>query len=604
MKLTETRWAKGLAWVLVVITSVGCVVCGGLDYAISQHSNAAYQADVARTTEDYLDTATEAFYNTVETDGSYLDQVQRSEELSDLEAQLKGSGFYFQVKDTNTDEVVYDNLTSDSQQDYLAGSRKIAVFSDADYTSRYNTGIAIAYNEFCYRRDGYHLIPVWQTATGTEYYEDCSDLYIYSDGWLYPVLEINNYDNVNEIVSDMANWLDSGNFNVTYYVNEDELYTQSESGVLNPFHRTGGGENMEDIIASLWENGLELVWGEDPFLNVDFDYDEDGDPQFYLTLTMEQFLELVDEGEIYSEVNIPNVADPASVVDASRNHYYIVYGTGPAESGTTTYELLASIYGSYDTLKTYQPWLIAFAIACGVVDIAAVVYLCLVMLLRKKDDVTLTLLDRMPLDVLLLLLCVFAVVFITVGEWAYNDIAWGLRYQANLLTSVSTWGYLALGAGLVVAAEVVFLLLVGTLANQIKTGTLFHNLVTARLVRPVVRLWKLIRENTELAIRVCLAYCGYVVVDWVCMYIATIDIGMNGLGLTLWVILHLLLLLAVLYWCLRFDSIRNGVARLNQGETEAQIDTTRMPYDLRRLGEEVNRLSESIAVAVEKQMQS
>jgi signal transduction histidine kinase len=604
MKLTETRWAKGLAWVLVAITSVGCVVCGGLDYAISQHSNAAYQADVARTTEDYLDTATEAFYNTVETDGSYLDQVQRSEELSDLEAQLKGSGFYFQVKDTNTDEVVYDNLTSDSQQDYLAGSRKITVFSDADYTSRYNTGIAVVYNEFCYRRDGYHLIPVWQTATGTEYYEDCSDLYIYSGGWLYPVLEINNYDNVNEIVSDTENWLDSDNFNVTYYVNEDELYTQSESGVLNPFHRTGGGENMEDIIASLWENGLELVWGEDPFLNVDFDYDEDGDPQFYLTLTLEQFLELVDEGEIYSEVNIPNVADPASVVDASRNHYYIVYGTGPAESGTTTYEMLASIYGSYDTLKTYQPWLIVFAIACGVVDIAAVVYLCLVMLLRKKDDVTLTLLDRMPLDVLLLLLCVFAVVFITVGEWAYNDIAWGLRYQANLLTSVSTWGYLALGAGLVVAAEVVFLLLVGTLANQIKTGTLFHNLVTARLVRPVVRLWELIRENTELAIRVCLAYCGYVVVDWVCMYIATIDIGMNGLGLTLWVILHLLMLVAVLYWCLRFDSIRNGVARLNQGETEAQIDTTRMPYDLRQLGEEVNRLSESIAVAVEKQMQS
>ncbi len=278
-------------------------------------------------------------------------------------------------------------------------------------------------------------------------------------------------------------------------------------------------------------------------------------------------------------------------VEAPAASYYMAYGIASVE-GTTTFfdeweEQSARMQG-------ILPTIIAISVTFGVVDLLAVVWLCIASGHRKgKEGITLNRFDRIWLD--LLLVCYFIafcwVMAIGVGIIRFN---WG-----NLVR-------LGFAAAYCTVVEVGLLWLLLTVLTRLKAGTIWKNLLIMRIFRKLRissrlrKVWDMMQRNLNLAVKVGLVYGVFMLLNFFC----AASYGISITVFFLWLLLHLIVLSVLESWCLSFHSIRKGVTRLNQGEMEASIDTTGMPYDLKAVAEQLNNLSEGINRAVEKQMQS
>ena len=72
----------------------------------------------------------------------------------------------------------------------------------------------------------------------------------------------------------------------------------------------------------------------------------------------------------------------------------------------------------------------------------------------------------------------------------------------------------------------------------------------------------------------------------------------------LWLCLNFLVLLALCWWTTNFRRLRKGSQALASGNLHHQIETQRMPRDLRLYAEDLNNISVGMASAVDEQMKS
>ncbi len=312
-----------------------------------------------------------------------------------------------------------------------------------------------------------------------------------------------------------------------------------------------------------------------------------------------------------SEESLPTEMPDQQTEQEAPARYYMAYGVGPVAGVTTVFDELDNECAQ---VRRNLPEIIAASIAFGVADLLAVVWLCIASGHRKgKEGITLNWFDRIWLD--LLLVCYF---FAGLAALAAGDAI--LRRNELSYSGSISLGYLTrmgIASAFCVLLEVGLLWLLLTVIARIKAETLFKNFLVVRIIKwlwrkisgPFRKLrlksrlkrgWEMMQKNLKLAVKVLLAFGVYAVIDFICAAQYGMSIGIC----ILWLLLHLAALIVLEYWCLNFDSIRKGVARLNQGEMEAQINTQGMPYDLRAVAEQLNNLSEGINRAVEKQMQS
>ena len=74
--------------------------------------------------------------------------------------------------------------------------------------------------------------------------------------------------------------------------------------------------------------------------------------------------------------------------------------------------------------------------------------------------------------------------------------------------------------------------------------------------------------------------------------------------MTLWAVLSVALLLCLCWWAWQWKKIRQGAREIISGNAGYQIDSGRMPPDLRAHADELNNLSQAIGAAVEERMRS
>ncbi|RHR11292.1 hypothetical protein DWX58_02265 [Pseudoflavonifractor sp. AF19-9AC] len=78
----------------------------------------------------------------------------------------------------------------------------------------------------------------------------------------------------------------------------------------------------------------------------------------------------------------------------------------------------------------------------------------------------------------------------------------------------------------------------------------------------------------------------------------------NELFTGLWLCLNFLVLLALCWWTVNFRRLRKGSQALASGNLHHQIETQRMPRDLKLYAEDLNNISVGMASAVDEQMKS
>lgn len=78
----------------------------------------------------------------------------------------------------------------------------------------------------------------------------------------------------------------------------------------------------------------------------------------------------------------------------------------------------------------------------------------------------------------------------------------------------------------------------------------------------------------------------------------------DGFMLMMYFCIQLVLLLFLSWWAYGYYRLRQGTKTIAKGDLEYQIDTRRMPYDLRLQAEDLNNISAGLSAAVDEKMKS
>lgn len=149
------------------------------------------------------------------------------------------------------------------------------------------------------------------------------------------------------------------------------------------------------------------------------------------------------------------------------------------------------------------------------------------------------------------------------------------------------------------------------LAVELKKGTLFkHTLIWGILrwfIRGVKALWKgflTMMRGLPLVLGAMIAYIGFSIVQLVALAFFCVLWSMDGDVLILCFLEKIVLTPIVLYFALVCKKLQKGSKALAEGELSYKLDTTKMFWGFKEHGENLNRLGEGIAVAVDERMKS
>ena len=141
-----------------------------------------------------------------------------------------------------------------------------------------------------------------------------------------------------------------------------------------------------------------------------------------------------------------------------------------------------------------------------------------------------------------------------------------------------------------------------SIAVRVKNGTIWKNSWIYRIGRQIGRGCGVLADHMSLLWKALVLLGIYAVAEW---FIIVSTYGYMGSVVMLLLFLKNLALLAGIVWCVQqMDCLRKGGERLAAGDLQYQVDTSRLYLEFREHGENLNRIGEGIAAAVDERMKS
>lgn len=247
----------------------------------------------------------------------------------------------------------------------------------------------------------------------------------------------------------------------------------------------------------------------------------------------------------------------------------------------------------YRTLNSWAEPVLAGSIVCCVAGLALLIALMCVAGRRKnREGVVLNWHDRIPYDLYL------------AAEITAQSCIWGIGFVEGMFALSTSYyvGGLLLAAGMTLLGGALILAFLLTTVSRVKARTLFRNTVIWRLCALLWRAvkWVIGSAGTALAAlplvwKAALVCGGYLVVGLLLVALHSIF---------LWFLLTAALLAYVCWWVWQWKNIRLGAQRIIGGDPGYQIDSGKMPPDLKEHADELNNLGQAISAAVDERMKS
>lgn len=198
------------------------------------------------------------------------------------------------------------------------------------------------------------------------------------------------------------------------------------------------------------------------------------------------------------------------------------------------------------------------------------------------DGIHLTWFDKIPLDLM-------AVVFmLPIGFFIGY-----FNYASSI--AVALWGAAVLNC--------VFLFLI-TFVTRCKAGTVLKNNVVWYAIRLLWRIVKSIWGWLHHLVRsIPLIWRTALVIAAICLFILIIGSHNSMLSLPM-VLLYLLLMMFALYVAIGFATLQRGSKALAEGDYSKPVDTRFLRGDLKRCGENLNKVQQGVQRAVDERLRS
>ena len=270
---------------------------------------------------------------------------------------------------------------------------------------------------------------------------------------------------------------------------------------------------------------------------------------------------------------------------------------GYARENLSADDAIAREYHTLYLLIANRSLLIIAAVVCGVLCLVLFVFLmCAAGRSADTDGVRLSWFDRIPLDLLLILLISLGAIWFAVIEALNSAYVWSFALLAAVL-SVSALIY----TGLCLAFSM-------TLATRIKAGGWYRNTIICRVLTLVLRflrwIWNglvYICRNLPLYWRGGLIWVGLCLIDF-CVFARYFRY--NTMLPVLWVMKMLVFTALAAFALIAGKRLLDGGRRLASGDLESKIDLKYLYFDFRHHAEDLNAIGSGMQKAVEQQMRS
>lgn len=198
------------------------------------------------------------------------------------------------------------------------------------------------------------------------------------------------------------------------------------------------------------------------------------------------------------------------------------------------------------------------------------------------DGIHLTWFDKIPLDLMAVVFMLPIVFFVGYFNYA-SSIA------------VALWGAAVLNC--------VFLFLI-TFVTRCKAGTVLKNNVIWYAIRLLWRIVKSIWGWLHHLVRsIPLIWRTALVIAAICLFILILGSHNSMLSLPM-VLLYLLLMMFALYVAIGFATLQRGSKALAEGDYSKPVDTRFLRGDLKRCGENLNKVQQGVQRAVDERLRS
>ena len=245
----------------------------------------------------------------------------------------------------------------------------------------------------------------------------------------------------------------------------------------------------------------------------------------------------------------------------------------------------------------------------GFLNLGALTLLALIWILwtagHKKgaEGIVITWQERIFFDLyaVVMITAVVALVFCTVGlaeqlYWSSSSV-----YAAQNEDFTTFFDLGVLGAGAVFAAGVgCIALLLRTFTVRLKARCLGKTPLLCRVAAWTVRTVHDFIRFLPFTWKLVLGFGAYVIFAFWLITVGRYD----GVFMLMYFFLQLALLLFLSWWAYGYYRLRQGTKTIAGGDLEYQIDTRRMPYDLRLQAEDLNNISAGLSAAVDEKMKS
>lgn len=210
--------------------------------------------------------------------------------------------------------------------------------------------------------------------------------------------------------------------------------------------------------------------------------------------------------------------------------------------------------------------------------------------------------EKIPFDLYLFTaatLCAVLASFVNEASYRWDDEPFG-------------WALILLG--IVTAAAALLLGTWMTLCTRVKLGKWWRNTVTFWVLslcwRFVKWCWRVLcaigRGVRDLLRGIPLVWKTALVLGVMSLaeFVAFLNSGMNEENFWFWLLFRAILVGALLYAALQLKKLQVGGEALAAGNLDAKVDTSRMLWDFKRHGENLNDISRGIQLAVDEQLRS
>ncbi len=243
----------------------------------------------------------------------------------------------------------------------------------------------------------------------------------------------------------------------------------------------------------------------------------------------------------------------------------------------------------------------------GFLNLGALTLLALIWILwtaghkSGAEEIVLTWQERIFFDVYAVVM-IAGIAWLAFGTvWAAEQLYWGQSYAVRGEDFDTFFNLGVAGAGVLFAAEVgCGALLLRTFAVRVKARCLGKTTLLCRVAAWMARTIHDFVRFLPFTWKMVLGFGAYVMFSFWLNMVGRYD---GVFGLMFWV-LQLAVELFLSWWAYGYYRLRQGTKTIVGGDLEYQIDTRRMPYDLRLQAEDLNNISAGLSAAVDEKMKS